>query len=215
MRAPTAKPQLLDRERLHAAARRLAARDPGLRALLRRNGPPLLWARRPGFATLLRIVLEQQVSLASARATFRRLARAVDPLTPARLARVGPARLRRHGLTRQKAAYCHGIARAVVDGRLDLRALGTLDDDAVRNALVEVKGIGSWTASIYLLMALRRPDVWPPGDLALARAVQQTRGLRRPPAASRLAAIAETWRPYRAVAARMLWQDYLARRGQS
>src|SRR5262245_7829722 len=189
----------------------LTARDPDLAAVVARHGPPPLWGRQPGFATLVRIILEQQVSLASARSAYGRLHLELGRVTPDAVASAGDARLRSAGLTRQKAAYCGALARAIVEGRLDLSALARRDDDAVAAALQEHPGIGPWTTDIYLLMALRRPDVWPRGDLALAKAAQTVKRLRRLPDPGRLAALAERWAPWRAVAARILWHEYLSR----
>ncbi len=197
---------------LREAAERLAARDRDLRRVLRKHGPPPLWARRPGFRTLVRIILEQQVSLASARAIDVRLRRGVAPFTPGRFLEVGAARLRAMGVTRQKTAYCLHVAEAVRDGGIDLRAMATLDDAEVVSALTRLKGVGPWTADIYLLMALRRPDVWPSGDIALMQAVTSVKRLRKRPSIERVATIAESWRPLRSVAARMMWQHYLAER---
>jgi DNA-3-methyladenine glycosylase II len=199
----------LTRRALSSAAVHLAARDRDLARILAEDGVPPLWARRPGFKTLVRIILEQQVSLASARAVFRRLETGAGPLTPERLLAAGPARLRRLGITRQKAAYCVNLARALNHGGFDLRALMTLDDDAARARLLRIKGIGPWTTDIYLLMAMRRPDIWPGGDVALAKAVRVVKGLRTPPTSARLQEMAEEWRPFRAVAARMFWHHYL------
>jgi DNA-3-methyladenine glycosylase II len=200
----------LDRAAVERAAKRLANRDRTLASILRAHGSPPLWSRRPGFGTLVRIILEQQVSLASARATFERLRATVPRLTPRNFLQLDDARLRRLGFSRQKVRYCRELARSALCGRPDLRRLGELPDDPARRALLEVKGIGPWTADIYLLMALRRPDVWPAGDLALAKAVQRLRGLAACPTQPELLELAEGWRPYRAVAARMLWQYYLA-----
>ena len=201
--------------KLEAAARRLARRDRDLRRLLVSHGPPPLWGRRPGFPTLVRIILEQQVSLASARAVFRRLAQGVVPLTPARFVELGTGHLRSLGVTRQKAAYCLHLAEAVGAGRLDLRALARLDDAAAATALRRLKGVGPWTADIYLLMALRRPDVWPSGDIALVQAVRRVKRLRRRVSPERVARVADAWRPFRSVAARMMWQHYLSERTES
>ncbi|MEE8128685.1 MAG: hypothetical protein V3T48_00230 [Vicinamibacterales bacterium] len=203
-------PRPLTHAGLLAATHELARRDRGLRRILRLHGPPPLWARRPGFATLVRIILEQQVSLASARATFNRLENRIDGLTADRVRTLGPTELRTLGLTRQKARYLIELADAVSDGWLDLRGLGRLDDAQARTALMAVSGIGPWTADVYLLEALRRPDVWPTTDLALAKAVQIL--TRRPTRPSRddLEAIGATWRPLRSVAARMLWHYYLS-----
>jgi DNA-3-methyladenine glycosylase II len=195
---------------LRVALAEIGARDPDLAAVVERYGPPPLWARRPGFSTLMRIILEQQVSLRSAAAAYARLQAVAGRVTPARVASIGERELRAAGLTRQKAAYCRGLASAVVVGGLDLGRLDGLPDDEVRSALVELPGIGPWTADIYLLMALRRPDVWPKGDLALARALQRLKRLRRAPGEDRMARIARTWAPWRAVAARVLWHFYIS-----
>jgi DNA-3-methyladenine glycosylase II len=155
------------------------------------------------------------VSLASARAIFGRLERGVVPFTPARFVEMGAGGLRSLGLTRQKAAYCVHLAEAVCAKRLDLRAVARMSDAEVTLTLTRLKGVGPWTAGIYLLMALRRPDVWPQGDIALMQAVRSVKRLRSRASPERVARIAETWRPYRAVAARMMWQHYLAERSRS
>ncbi|MBI4572804.1 MAG: DNA-3-methyladenine glycosylase 2 family protein [candidate division NC10 bacterium] len=131
------------------------------------------------------------------------------PITPDRCLRLGASHLRRLGITRQKAAYCVNIAAAIHRGEIDLEALARMDDETARAALVRIMGIGMWTADIYLLMAMRRPDVWPAGDAALVKAVRAVRRLRKLPSPARMRKISETWRPFRAVAARMLWQHYL------
>jgi DNA-3-methyladenine glycosylase II len=170
-----------------------------------------LWGRPRGFATLVQIILEQQVSLASARAILARLVAAIGDPTPARLFEAGEERLRACGLTRQKATYCHRLAAAALDGRLDLDAVARLEDEAAIALLTRHDGVGPWTAQVYLLMSLRRPDVWPAGDLGLVNSLHVVKRLRRPPSRDRALQIAAAWRPYRAVAARMLWQAYLAR----
>jgi DNA-3-methyladenine glycosylase II len=190
----------------------LAQRDPTLARILGELGPPPLWARRPGFVTLLRVILEQQVSLASAWAIYQRLRRA-DGLTPGRLLALGDAGLRGLGVTRQMAASLLALARAVTEGPLALAGLAGLDDDAARAALTTVKGVGPWTADVYLLLGHRRPDVWPAGDRALALAVQRAYRLDAPPAPANLDERGAAWRPWRAVAARVLWHSYLAARG--
>lgn len=199
----------LTRISLETAARRLARKDPDLAAILDRHGPPPLWDRDPGFPTLLHIILEQQVSLASAKAVFDRLASSLSPLTPAAVVAAGEQHLRSLGLTRQKAAYCLHAAAAIAEGRLSLGALSRLDDERALARLMSLKGIGPWSAEVYLLMALRRADIWPAGDLALAVAMMKVKRLRRRPHPVRLRVLAEPWRPYRSVAARMLWQSYI------
>lgn len=169
-----------------------------------------MWGRRPGFVTLLRIVIEQQVSLVSAAAMFRRLQSNIQPFTPERFIDLGEPYLRSLGVTRQKSHYLVQLAEAFANGHLD--RLGILNDDDAHVLLTSIKGIGPWTAAIYLLMAMRRPDIWPTGDIALATAVGNLRRHKQRPDFIKLAAIAEGWRPYRSVAARMLWQYYLAER---
>jgi DNA-3-methyladenine glycosylase II len=157
-------------------------------------------------------VLEQQVSLASAKAAFDRLAAAVDPLTPRGFLRLDDAQLLTIGFSRQKARYVRALAAAVLDGSLDLDALAGLDDEAVDAALRTVPGIGPWTATIYRLMALDRPDAWPVHDIALAQAVRELWELPDRPSPEEMLTIAENWRPWRAVAARLLWHYYLSTR---
>lgn len=184
--------------------------DRDLARVVSRFGPPPLWDREPSLVTLVQILLEQQVSQASARAAFARLERAVGAVTPQALSAVGEEALIAAGLTRQKSAYLRALGRAVIDGVIELDRLATIDDVAVRSALVTLKGIGPWSADIYLLMALGRPDVWPSSDLALATAMREVKRLRSVPTLERQLAIAEQWRPWRAVAARILWHHYLS-----
>jgi DNA-3-methyladenine glycosylase II len=174
-----------------------------------------LWDREPGFPTLLHIILEQQVSLASARAAFDRLRTVADPLTPERLLELTDEELLRIGFSRQKARYGRAVAAAIQSGSLDLGGLGGLDDQAVHDALQAVPGIGPWTSTIYLLMVLGRPDVWPVGDIALAAAVGEVKGLGRRPDAVEMSELGEAWRPWRSVAARLFWHDYVSRRGRT
>ena len=208
-------PDGLSEESLARSARLLASRDTHLAQILQTHGAPPLWARRPGFATLIRIILEQQVSLLSAAAMFRRLRKNILPFTPRQFLQVGETGLRSLGLTHQKTSYCLRLSESVIDKSIDLTALRQLPDEEVRNALVKIKGIGPWTADVYILMALRRPDVWPENDLALAIAMENLKGLSVRPTPNGLREMAESWRPFRAVAARMLWQHYLAQRGRT
>ncbi len=199
---------------LATGTRELAARDPRLAGIAARLGVPPMWGRRPGFATLVHIILEQQVSIAAARTLFRRLSTRLGGIRPETVLAAGVEGLRGHGLTRQKSSYCHGLAARVADGRLDLSSVARADESRGRAALLEVPGLGPWSVDIYWLMALRRPDVWPQGDLALAVAMQDVLRLRTRPARDRQARIAGAWAPWRSVAARLLWAHYLAERGQ-
>ena len=200
----------LDRAALLRATRALCARDADLDRAVTRYGPPPLWARPAGFATLVRIILEQQVSLASGEAMFNRLRDSVGRVSSARVAGLSITELRRLGFTRQKAGYCLGLAQQIENGELSLRRFAKYDDATARQILTQVRGIGPWTADIYLLMALRRPDIWPDGDLALATAVRRLKRLRAQPAPDRLRRIAASWRPWRSTAARIVWHFYLS-----
>jgi DNA-3-methyladenine glycosylase II len=167
MKSMNMQPTLNDQTLLQAVAA-LAAIDPDLARIVAAYGPPPLWAREPGFPTLILLILEQQVSLASARAAFNRLADRLGAVTPAAFLTLDDDELRAIGFSRQKTGYGRHLAQTIVDGRFDADALTALDDDRVRAALVSLKGIGPWTAEIYLLMVLGRADAWPVHDLALA-----------------------------------------------
>jgi len=191
------------------AIQRLCDTDSDLAHNLRILKPPIFWTRKSGFASLIRIILEQQVSLASARASFDRLLATVSPLTPDQFLGLDDAKLKSCGFSRQKIAYGRNLAYAIVDGHLNLSALNTKDDQSARSELVKVKGIGPWTADIYLMTVLRRPDIWPTEDLALAVATQQLKGLQARPTPQELDKLSLDWKPWRAVAARLLWHYYL------
>lgn len=213
LKARAGVPKRLTAASLARGVRALSASDADLARVVRLHGTPLLWEREPGFPTLVFIILEQQVSLASARAAFERLlAVAPAPLTPETFLALDDATLRRVGFSRQKTLYCKLVARSIASGEFDLHALEAQDDETARAALTSLKGVGPWTAEIYLLRALMRPDAWPSGDLALQIAAQEVKGLSARPTAPELDRLGELWRPWRAVAARLLWQHYLQRR---
>ncbi|HET9526088.1 MAG TPA: hypothetical protein VFO99_07980 [Pyrinomonadaceae bacterium] len=194
------------------AAHELAARDEMLAWILATYGAPPMWRRPAGFSTLVHIILEQQVSLKSAKAMLIRLQSAIDPFSPERFVELGETHLRSLGVTRQKSAYLVHLSNSILNGELSIAGLSRVSDDEVRTKLTRIKGIGSWSADVYLLMAMRRGDIWPAGDLALAVAAQNLLRLEKRPTPDELEAIAEKWRPYRAVAARMLWQHYLGKK---
>jgi len=189
----------------------LANDCPHLGLVYEKYGPPPLWDRAPGFATLLQIILEQQVSLASAKACYDKLCRRVENVTPESLLKSTDAELRADGFSRQKNAYARHLAEAVLEKRIDLENLNELSDSEVKAELIKLKGVGEWTSDIYLLMAMLRPDVMPKGDVALHTAWHKLSGEARP-TSDEFLAIAERWKPYRSVAARLLWHFYLSER---
>ncbi|MDH3189157.1 MAG: S26 family signal peptidase [Acidimicrobiia bacterium] len=192
----------------------LTAEDDRLRTVVEQFSTPLFWHRPPGFATLVLLILEQQVSLESGAAVFGRLVAATGAVTPENIQGFGEQALNAIGLTRQKAGYVTGLARDVITGRIDLEAIGAMPDDLALAMLESVKGIGPWTAQAYLLSAERRPDLFPIGDRALQVGTGEALELSSPPTGEDLEMLAEPWRPIRSVAARILWHGYLARRGR-
>ncbi len=210
----TAKPlpKILDKPALHAAAALLARRDPALRAVHRRLGPPSLWKRSADYSGLVKIILEQQVSLASANAVAERLRLACRPkVTAGRVTALKTDGLRALGFSRQKARYALALADDVTARRLVIGRLRHLDDEGVRQQITARLGLGDWSADVFLMLALQRPDLFPIGDLALVKGLHELDGGTYPDADALLAR-GESWRPYRSVATRMVWQLYLANR---
>ena len=205
--------RLLDKAALAEGVGILSERDSDLAASVRRYGLPPLWSREPGFATLLQIILEQQVSLASARAAYDRLDVVIPAVTPENFLSLDDATLRAVGFSRQKAGYGRAMATALIAGSFDIDGLANLSDEHARDSLVGQRGVGLWTADIYLLMVLGRPDVWPAGDIALQTAMSDLKSLPTRPSQEEMIELAEEWRPWRAVAARILWYHYLGGKG--
>jgi len=203
---------MITAENLPQFVEELSSRDSRLREINSRFGTPPLWKRDEGFQTFIHLILEQQVSLASALAAFNKLNAATGTLTPDSFLKLNDDELKTIGFSRQKTEYGRHVARAIIDGTLDVDALREFDDEQVRTNITRVKGLGPWTSDIYLLMVLGRPDVWPSGDLALAVAVKELFELDSRPSRDELENISEAWKPYRAVAARLLWHYYLSTR---
>jgi DNA-3-methyladenine glycosylase II len=199
---------------LDAALAALGAADPRLLSLVAATGRPPLRRRPDGFAGLAATIVAQQLSTASAGAIWTRLAAAFDPLAPEAIARAHPARLKRVGLSAPKIRALKAIARAVMRGDLALATLAELAAEDAHAALTAVHGIGPWTADIYLLSCLGHADAWPAGDLALQEAARLAFGLATRPSVKEMVALADAWRPWRAVAARVLWTYYRARKGR-
>jgi DNA-3-methyladenine glycosylase II len=195
---------------LDTALAALGKSDRRFEALLAKAGRPPRRRRADGFAGLAAIVVAQQLSTASANAIWGRLSAAFDPLDPAAILRAPPARLARLGLSAPKIRALKAIAKAVAREELALEGLAALAADEAHAALTTVHGIGPWTADIYLLSCLGHADAWPAGDLALQEAARVAFALPTRPNAKEMQALAEPWRPWRAVAARILWSYYRA-----
>lgn len=200
----------LTAETFNKALTILAKRDPDLGKIIKGYGNPPMWKRPGGFRTLVLLILEQQVSLASARAAFDRLTQTAGTLTPERALTLSDTEFRAAGVSRQKTRYIRHLSECILDKSVRIGRLPHLDDDAVREHLTQVKGIGIWTADVYLLMSLQRHDIWPVGDIALQAAAHEIKGLDARPDADELTEIGEQWRPWRSVAARILWHHYLS-----
>jgi DNA-3-methyladenine glycosylase II len=190
--------------------RALSRSDADLRAALRAIGDPPPRQRPPGFASLARIIVGQQVSTAAASGIWTRITAAVEPLTPERIAAQDEATLRALGLSRQKALYLREMAQAVAHGALDLDAIARADDERAIAALLALKGVGRWTAEIYLLFSLGRRDIFPAGDLALQVGLQRLKRLRKRPDPERTRKLTTPWSPLRGAAAHFLWHYYAA-----
>ena len=204
----------MDDELFARSVAELTATDPRLARLVAAHGTPALWLRPAGFASLVLFILEQQVSLASAAAANRKVLDRLGTMTPTQLLASTPEQLRQDGVSRQKDRYLRALAAAVESGALELDHLAALPDEDVRAALTAVPGIGRWTADVYLLACLGRPDLWPVGDRALQVAAAEALGLDTVPDQATLEQLGERWRPHRSTAARLLWHGYLARRGR-
>jgi DNA-3-methyladenine glycosylase II len=199
----------LDNLNLLKAVGRLSQKDKDLGGIVKNLGPPPLWPRKPGFATLVYIILEQQVSLASAKAAFKKLERKIQPVNPKNFLQLTDAELKAIGFSRQKIRYCRLLAKAILSGEINLNLVREMDNANAKAYLMSIKGIGNWTSDIYLLMALKRADILPVNDLALGIALKKVKGLDKIPDSEEIASTGEKWKPWRAVATRILWQFYL------
>jgi DNA-3-methyladenine glycosylase II len=199
---------------LKTGVKKLIKADPRLAALLAVSGPPPLRRRPGGFAGLAQIVMAQQLSGASASAIWGRLSAAFDPFDPAKVRRARTDKLQRIGLSGAKIRTLRAIADAIIKEHIDFDALAQLPADEAHAKLIAIHGIGPWTADVYLLFCLGHPDAWPAGDLALQKAAQTGLSLPARPTTKEMIALAEIWRPWRGVAAKLLWAYYRATKGR-
>ncbi len=198
----------LSAAQLHTALDELAQREPAFAAALARTGYPEPRIRERGYATLLRTIIGQQVSTKAAESVWRKLEGIVGNLTdPTNIVHASDEQLREAGLSRQKASYARSLAEEVTSGRLDLANLPADDEEAIA-ALVNIKGIGRWSAEVYLLFAEGRTDIWPAGDLAVQIEVGRILGLETRPSEKLTRELAEAWRPHRGAAAIFTWHHY-------
>ena len=195
-------------EFIRTALDEVATRDQDIAVALQEVGYPTPRNREPGFATLINVIISQQVSTQAAAAIRRRLETALSPLTPEAFLAADEQTIRDVGLSVRKAEYGRGLAQAILDGTLETERLAELNDNEVAKALTGIRGLGQWSADIYMLFALGRADAWPLGDLAIQIAVQKVKHMCKRPDPKRMLTVASIWRPYRGVVALFLWHYY-------
>ena len=191
----------------------LAKKDKHLRSIVRQYGYPPMWTRSANFHTLIHIILEQQVSLASARAALNKLTQKIKTVTPKKLLALSDEELKACYFSRQKAVYARCLAAAIVSGKINLRRLSSHEDSEIRQQLKAIKGIGDWTVDVYLIFALQRADVFPLGDLAMVTALKDLKQLSKKVSHDKLLLLADQWRPYRSAATMLLWHYYIQKKG--
>ena len=202
--------QQFDRSNYQTICDQLASSDPELQKIIDTHGYPPFWSRPNSFESLVHIILEQQVSLASALSALNKLKERVQELTPARILLLTDEEMRTSYVSRQKSSYIRYLAEALLSGQLKLEELPHLPDEAVRAQLVALKGIGNWTADVYLMFALQRADIFPIGDLAAVNALKRVKQLPANITQEEMLQITEQWQPYRTLAAMLLWHYYLS-----
>jgi DNA-3-methyladenine glycosylase II len=207
--SPSPMPEPIVNARDIAALKR---RDKLFSRIAKLYGDPPNWRRRPGFVSLCHIILEQQVSIDSAKAHFATLRSYVPSFTPAAILGLSDGEMRRCQISRQKASYLRALSLAVVEGRLSFRELGRQGLSLTREQLLAVKGIGPWTVDIYSMFCLQAKDIFPLGDIAVMSAAVE---LHPGSAKGDIEALSERWKPYRSLAAYYLWHYYLCERGRS
>jgi len=202
-----------DETNFYSFCNKLSRKDRELKIIIKEYGYPPMWTRPATFQTLILFILEQQVSLASAYAAFKKLKEKTGYVTPGKILALSDAELRACYFSRQKTVYARELATAVKSKQLILKRLSSAKNDVVRHELKKIKGIGDWTVDVYLMHALRRTDLFPLGDIALVNSLKEVKQLHPYTSKEKLLAIAEPWRPYRSIAAMILWHAYIQKRG--
>jgi len=202
-----------DRSNFPSLCNALAEKDEDLYSIIQNFGYPPVWTRPASFQTLIHIILEQQVSLASARAALNRLKQRLGHITAGKLLALSDSELKSCYFSAQKMGYARCLAQAIVSKQIQLKQLSKYDDQEVKRQLQAIKGIGDWTADVYLLFALQRTDVFPIGDLAMANALKEVKRLSRNAGKDVMVRLSEPWKPYRSIATMLLWHHYIQKRG--
>ncbi len=192
--------------------KRLAKKDPHIKAVIDQHGYPPVWSRKPNFETFVHIILEQQVSLASAKAALNKLKEKIGTVTTKKLLLLSDEELKACYFSRQKIVYTRCLAQAIETGQLSIKKLQQLPDEEVRAKLTQIKGIGNWTVDVFLMMVLHRTDLFPTGDIALINSVKHVKQLPSHTTKEEILELAEAWRPNRTVAAFVFWHAYIKRK---
>ena len=192
----------------------LIQNDPDLKLIIDQYGYPPIWKRAASFETIIHIILEQQVSLASALATLKKLKEKIINVTPQNVLALSNEELKNCYFSRQKILYVQHLANVILAGQLDLISLAEKDNDTVRSELTKIKGIGNWSVDVFLMMVLQRADLFPLGDIALIKSVRETKHLSKEIPKETIADIAAKWKPYQTIAAFILWHGYLKKRNR-
>jgi DNA-3-methyladenine glycosylase II len=203
----------IDKNNFYPLCDILSQQDNDLKKIIAQYGYPPFWSRVPSFATLIHIILEQQVSLASAKAAFLKLESKIGHITPEKILQLSDEEMKACYFSRQKIKYARHLADAIVNGELNIEQLNNLPDDLVRPELKKVKGIGDWTVDVYLMMGLHRCDCFAGGDIALIKSIKEVKGLSPLTSKEEILSIIENWKPYRTIAAFILWHGYIKKRG--
>jgi DNA-3-methyladenine glycosylase II len=201
------------KDNFHSLCKKLARKDKDLRFIIKEYGYPPMWTKAASFQTLIHIILEQQVSLASAKAALNKLKEKLGVITAKNLLTLSDKELKACYFSRQKTVYAKCLAEAIISKQIVLKNLSSYNDSEVRQQLITIKGIGDWTVDVYLLFALQRTDVFPLGDLAMVNALKEIKQLPKETTREKLLALSEPWKPYRSIASMMLWHYYLQKRG--
>jgi len=202
-----------DGQNFQSICNKLAKKDKHLHSIIKQFGYPPLWTRRANFQSLIHIILEQQVSLASARAALNKLKERIGTITAKKLLALSDEELKACYFSRQKTIYARSLGNAIVSKQIILKTFSGLADADIRQQLKTIKGIGDWTVDVYLLFALQRTDIFPLGDLAMVNAFKEVKQLPKETKREELLKLAETWRPYRSIATMLFWHYYIEKRG--
>ena len=203
---------VFNKENFHQFCDHLAKKDKHLKQIIMKYGYPPMWQRKPNFETLIHIILEQQVSLASAKAALSKLKEKIGIITPKKLLSLTDVEMKACYFSRQKIIYARHLALSIENGELSIKKICDLCDDEIRNELTKMKGIGNWTVDVFLLMALQRTDVFPVGDLAMMNSLKKIKQLHDLTTKEEILNLSESWKPYRSIAVMIFWHAYIEER---